>query len=326
MQDASRSSPVDGSARIDGPASSCDSAPSADPGSICGFARTGTSAAISDTAPRPASPAPATSAAIGVFDSGIGGLTVMQALMRALPSEHLVYLGDTARVPYGPKSPEAVRRFARENVGLLLERGVKMVVVACNTATAHALDDLRRAFAVPIVGVIGPGARAAARATRTGRVGVIGTQGTIASDAYGRALHAVRPDLCVVSRACPLFVPLAEEGMLDHPASRLIAEEYLVPFREDGIDALILGCTHYPLFKPLIAEILGSGVRLIDSAEETAREVERVMRSYAIAAEPGGAGDRRFLVSDLPAQFLKVGQVFLGESLQEVEVVSPGEA
>ena len=262
---------------------------------------------------------------IGVFDSGIGGLTVMHELMRKLPGEHLVYFGDTARVPYGPKSPETVRRFSRENVHLLMGRNVKMVVVACNTATAHALEDLRRAFPIPIVGVIGPGARAAARATRSGRVGVIGTHGTIASDAYGRLLRSIRPDLEVVSRACPLLVPLAEEGLVDHPAARLIAEEYLAPFRADGIDALILGCTHYPIFKPLIGEILGGGVTLIDSAEETAREVEEVITSRGIAGDPRAAGERRFLVSDLPAQFLRVGRIFLGEELSEVEVVRAGE-
>ncbi|HEY7462307.1 MAG TPA: glutamate racemase [Gemmatimonadota bacterium] len=265
-------------------------------------------------------------APIGVFDSGIGGLTVMHALMRRLPAEHLVYFGDTARVPYGPKSPETVRRFARENVSLLLERGVKMVVVACNTVTAHALAELRQTFAIPIVGVIGPGARGAVRATRSGRVGVIGTQGTIASDAYGRQLRAIRPGLEVVSRACPLLVPLAEEGLLEHPATRLLAAEYLAPFRSDGVDALILGCTHYPLFKPLITDLLGPGTALIDSAEETAREVAEVLAERALAADPGTPGTRRFLVSDLPAQFLRVGQVFLGEALREVEVVRSGEA
>ncbi len=272
----------------------------------------------------PAAP-PVNSAPIGVFDSGIGGLTVMRALMERLPAEHLVYFGDTARVPYGPKSPETVRRFARENMQLLLDRGVKMVVVACNTVTAHALDDLRGAFAIPVVGVIGPGARAAVRATHTGRVGVIGTTGTVTSDAYGRQLRAIRPDLEVISRACPLLVPLAEEGLLEHPATRLLTAEYLEPFRAGGVDALILGCTHYPLFKPLIAEILGSRTALIDSAEETAREVVEVLDAHGMRGDPRAAGERRFLVSDLPAQFLRVGQFFLGERLREVEVVRSGE-
>ncbi len=264
-------------------------------------------------------------APIGVFDSGIGGLTVMHALMRRLPGEDLIYFGDTARVPYGPKSPGTVRRFSHENVRLLLDRGVKMVVVACNTATAHALEDLRAAFPLPIVGVIGPGARAAVRATRTGRVGVIGTHGTVGSDAYGRQLRALRPDVEVVSRPCPLFVPLTEEGLADHPATRLIAGDYLAPFREDGIDALILGCTHYPLLKPLIGEILGAGTQLIDSAEETAREVEEILAEKGLDSGAERPGERRFIVSDLPAQFLRVGRLFLGEDLREVQVVRSGE-
>ena len=263
-------------------------------------------------------------APIGVFDSGIGGLTVMHELVRRLPGEDLIYFGDTARVPYGSKSPATVQRFSRENVELLLARGVKMVVVACNTATAHALEDLRSVFGIPIVGVIGPGARAAARATRNDRVGVIGTYGTVGSDAYGRQLRAIRGDLQVLSRPCPLLVPLAEEGLVAHPAARLIAEEYLAPFRADGIDALILGCTHYPLFKPLIAEILGEGVALIDSAEETAREVEEVLAARGLSTDGGRGGGRRFLVSDLPAQFLRVGRIFLGEELHDVEVVRAG--
>jgi glutamate racemase len=279
---------------------------------------------VSDAA-RPAGTA-FNAAPIGVFDSGIGGLTVMHELMERLPAEHFVYFGDTARVPYGPKSPETVRRFARENVRLLLDRGVKMVVVACNTVTAQALDDLRAAFTIPIVGVIGPGARAAVRATRTGRVGVIGTVGTVRSDAYGRQLRSIRADLQVVSRACPLLVPLAEEGLLTHPATRLLTAEYVEPFRADGVDALILGCTHYPLFKPLLAEILGPGTALIDSAEETAREVVELLDERGLRGDLATVGERRFLVSDLPTQFLKVGQYFLGERLREVEVVRSGES
>ncbi|MGH7565172.1 MAG: glutamate racemase [Gemmatimonadota bacterium] len=261
---------------------------------------------------------------IGVFDSGIGGLTVMHALMERLPHESMVYFGDTARVPYGPKSAATVTRFSFENVELLTRRGVKAVVVACNTATAHALPALRERFDLPIVGVVGPGARAAAMATRSGRVGVIGTHGTIGSGAYEKALLDIRPDLEVVSRACPLFVPLAEEGMIDHPAARLIAAEYLAPFRDDGIDTLILGCTHYPLLKPIIAETLGPRVTLIDSAEETARETAGLLSERELA-RPDGLPEYRYLVSDLPDQFLKVGQRFLGERIEGVEVATAGE-
>jgi glutamate racemase len=272
----------------------------------------------------PAGSAASPQAPIGVFDSGIGGLTVLDALMRALPREHLVYFGDTARLPYGPKSPETVRRYARENVDLLRGTGAKLIVVACNTATAHALDELRASVPLPVVGVVGPGARAALRASRTGRVGVIGTEGTVASEAYPRRLRELRADVQVFSRPCPLLVPLAEEGLLDHPATRLIVREYLEPFVAEGVDALILGCTHYPVFKPLAAEVLGPRVALIDSAEETAREVAGLLRERGLERRGAGEGGRRYLVSDLPARFLRVGRVFLGESLREVELATAG--
>lgn len=260
---------------------------------------------------------------IGVFDSGIGGLTVMHALMERLPHESLVYFGDTARVPYGPKSKDTVTRFSYENVELLTRRGVKAVVVACNTATAFALPALRARFDLPIVGVVGPGARAAARATRSKRVGVIGTHGTVGSGAYRDALLAIDRDLSVTARACPLFVPLAEEGMTDHPAARLIAAEYLAPFREDGIDTLILGCTHYPLLKSVIGETVGGGVTLIDSAEETAREVDTLLAEQGLA-RADGPPEYRYLVSDLPDLFLRVGQRFLCERIERVEVEAAG--
>ena len=262
---------------------------------------------------------------IGVFDSGIGGLTVMHALMERLPRESLIYFGDTARVPYGPKSRETVTRFSIENVRLLTEYGVKAVVVACNTATARALPVLREQFDLPIVGVVGPGARAAVARTSGGRIGVIGTYGTIASGAYRDHLLALRGDLEVVSRPCPLFVPLAEEGWTDHPVARQVAEEYLVPFREDRIDTLILGCTHYPLLAGVIAEVVGPEVTLIDSAEETAREVALLLEERGLA---GGAGEpaHRFLVSDLPELFLRVGQRFLQGRIGDVEVVVAGPA
>lgn len=260
---------------------------------------------------------------IGVFDSGIGGLTVMHSLMERLPRESLIYFGDTARVPYGPKSRDTVTRFSIENVRLLTGYGVKAVVVACNTATARALPVLRQEFDLPIVGVVGPGARAAVARTTTGRIGVIGTYGTIESGAYRDHLLALNPNLEVVSRPCPLFVPLAEEGWTDHPVARQVAEEYLAPFRGDGIDTLILGCTHYPLLAGVIAEAVGPEVNLIDSAEETAREVASLLSDRGLAA---GAGEpeHRFLVSDLPDLFLRVGQRFLQGRIGGVEVVAAG--
>jgi len=210
------------------------------------------------------------SAPIGVFDSGIGGLTVVHELIRQLPHESIVYFGDTARVPYGPKSPDTVRRYSREIAAYLTEQGVKAIVVACNTATAHALGTLRGELALPVVGVVEPGARAAVAATRTGRIGVIGTVGTIKSGAYERAICALSPTAQVVARACPLFVPLVEEGWVDHEATRLVAETYLEPLVKANVDTLVLGCTHYPLLKPLLRQVMGPDIRLIDSAEETA--------------------------------------------------------
>ena len=261
-------------------------------------------------------------APLGVFDSGIGGLTVAHAIFERLPAESVVYFGDTARVPYGPKSPETVRRYSGEILQYLLGRGVKMVVVACNTSTAHALDDLRRRSPVPVIGVIEPGAKAAVAATTTGRIGVIGTAGTIASGAYERAIKALRPDATVISQACPLFVPLVEEGWFEHPATELVAREYLEPLRAAGIDVLVLGCTHYPLLKPLLGRVLGPAVRLIDSAEETAAAVAREIDSGGLAtADPKGV-THEFVVSDDEPRFRSVGARFLGEKLASVRVVS----
>jgi glutamate racemase len=259
------------------------------------------------------------SAPIGVFDSGLGGLTVAHAIMRRLPGESLIYFGDTARVPYGPKSPDTVRRYSREITSFLLEQGVKAVVVACNTATAHALPMLRDHLDVPVIGVVEPGARAAVRASRSGRIGVIGTAGTIRSGAYVRAIHEEAPDASVIALPCPLFVPLVEEGWTTHDAARLVAREYLAPFMNDAVDTLVLGCTHYPLLKPLIAEIVGPRVCLIDSAEETAADTRRMLAASAIQS-PDRDAAYRFIASDDPQQFLTLGQRFFGASIERVEV------
>jgi glutamate racemase len=262
-------------------------------------------------------------APLGIFDSGIGGLTVARALFDRLPRESVIYFGDTARVPYGPKSPDTVRRYSGEILAYLLRRGVKAVVVACNTSTAHALDYLKQQSPVPMVGVIEPGARAAVAATRTGAIGVIGTVGTIASGAYERAIKALRPEARVHAQACPLFVPLVEEGWFDHPAAELIAREYLEPLRKAGVDVLVLGCTHYPLLKPLLARVMGPGVTLVDSAEETAKAVAEELAARGLLAE-GGSHEHTFVVSDDEPHFRKVGAQFLGEKLRKVEVVPLG--
>jgi glutamate racemase len=248
----------------------------------------------------------------------------VRELARQLPGERLIYFGDTARVPYGPKSPETVRRYSHEITTWLVEQGVKTVVVACNTATAHALDSLRTRFDVPVIGVVEPGARAAARSTRTGRVGVIGTAGTIASGAYERAIRAIDPAIEVVARPSPLLVPLVEEGWLDAEPTRLIARHYLEPFLSDHVDTLVLGCTHYPLLKPLLAELVGGDVRLIDSAEETAAETCRVLEELQLRAPAGSAPSHRFVASDAPEHFLRQGQRFLGASIEGVERLTLG--
>ena len=258
-------------------------------------------------------------APIGVFDSGLGGLTVAHAIMRQLPGESLVYFGDTARVPYGPKSPETVRRYSHEIAAFLLEQGVKAIIVACNTATAHALPMLDAALDIPVLGVVGPGARAAVRATKTGHIGVIGTEGTIKSGAYVRAIHAESAESVVTALACPLFVPLVEEGWIDSPATRLIASEYLAPFTRDLVDTLVLGCTHYPLLKRVIGETIGRAVRLIDSAEETAADTHRMLAEHDLAST-ASEGTYRFIASDDPQQFLALGQRFFGDALERVEI------
>src|SRR6185503_19898144 len=200
---------------------------------------------------------------VGVFDSGIGGLTVAHEILRQLPAESLVYFGDTARVPYGPKSPDTVCRYSREISAFLRDQDVKAIVVACNTATAHALPMLRDELPIPVLGVVEPGARAAVRASAGGHIGVIGTAWTIRSGAYERAIRDLDPDARITTRACPLLVPLVEEGWIDHPVTQAVAPEYVEPLVEQGINALVLGCTHYPLLKRLLCGVLGPGVSLI---------------------------------------------------------------
>ena len=261
-------------------------------------------------------------APIGIFDSGIGGLTVARAIYARLPNESTIYFGDTARVPYGPKSPETVIRYSREILHWLLSQRVKAVVIACNTATAHALPTLAQESPVPVIGVIEPGARAAVRAAAGGAIGVIGTAGTVASHAYARAIHARSPDTVVVEQACPLFVPLVEEGWFDRPATELVAREYLAPLASAGISALVLGCTHYPLLKPLLQGAVGPHITLIDSADETASALEAILTREGLEAHPGARATHRFVVSDDEPRFLAVGARFVGAQLARVERVS----
>ncbi len=264
------------------------------------------------------------SSPIGIFDSGIGGLTVARAVFEQLPSESTVYFGDTARVPYGPKSPETVRRYSLEILHWLLAQRVKAVVIACNTSTAHALESLQAESPVPVIGVIEPGARAAALHADGKPIGVIGTAGTIASNAYAKAIHRIRGDARVEQKACPLFVPLVEEGWFDHRAAALVAEEYLAPLTAAGVGSLVLGCTHYPLLRPLLQRVMGEDVRLIDSGEETAKVVARVLQERGLAAPAGAGATHRFVVSDDEARFRQVGARFIGDRLGRAEVVPLG--
>jgi glutamate racemase len=253
--------------------------------------------------------------AIGVFDSGIGGLTVLHQIIEALPRENTVYLGDTARAPYGTKSVETVLRYSFENSEFLVEKGVKLVVVACNTSTAIALGQLKIELSLPVIGVIEPGVRRAIESTKSKRVGVIGTEATIQSGAYTRALKAVDPEIEVYSRACPLFVPLIEEGWTDNEVVEMTVKTYLGSLKQSGIDTLILGCTHYPLLKKAIRKFIGSGVCLVDSAEATAKEVEAVLNKTAISRK-SGKGTHSFFVTDAPDRFIEVGRRFLGEKVE----------
>ncbi len=247
---------------------------------------------------------------IGVFDSGVGGLTVVSALRRRLPEESILYLGDTARLPYGDKSSRTVRRYTQRNVDFLMTRGVKAVVVACNTASALALDDL--AYPIPIWGVIEPGAAAAVAATQ-GKIGVIATEATIRSDAYGRAIRRRAPEIEVLSQACPLFVPLVEEGWIDDSISRQIAERYLAPLLAANIDTLVLGCTHYPLLKSVLRQVVGETVQLVDSAATMAEKVAAELGVRCVAA-PSGAAQHHFCVTDSGQHFARIASDLLTQS------------
>lgn len=252
--------------------------------------------------------------AIGVFDSGIGGLTVLHALSQRTPREHLIYLGDTARVPYGPKSGETITGYAIETADFFVDRGVKLMVVACNTTTALALELLRQRYSIPVIGVVEPGARAALKATRNRRVGVIGTEATVASGAYAQHLRALDPEIEIFTRACPLFVPLAEEGWTENDVARRTVSRYLSSLKKSGIDTLILGCTHYPLLAKAIGDYMGPDVRLVDSAEETAREVRRVLTREKLGRRTG-KGSASFFVTDLAERFTRIGERFYGSSV-----------
>jgi glutamate racemase len=260
---------------------------------------------------------------VGAFDSGVGGLTVVHAMRELLPAEDILYLGDTARVPYGNKSPETIVRYARENLAYLRRHGVKAVVVACNTATAHALGVLQREADLPVIGVIAPGVEAALAATRNGRIGIIGTQGTIASDAYQGLLRQLRPEVFILARPAPLLVSLVEEDWLSHPATLLILEEYLAPMKEAGVDTVVLACTHYPLLKALAQQVLGPGVVLVDSARNAAAALARKLAETGLHRPArAAAGLITICTTDLPVHFPSLVRRFLGGQVDAIRQVS----
>jgi glutamate racemase len=257
---------------------------------------------------------------IGVFDSGIGGLTVVKALRDLLPHERIIYVGDTARVPYGSRSPSTVQRYSLEIANLLMEQDAKLVVVACNTVSSVALPQLEETLPVDIVGVIKPGAEAAIQQTRSHHIGVIGTRATIRSGAYERTLKSLNPSVQVTSRPCPLLVPLIEEGLLDDAVTDQMIDRYLEPLLADGIDTLVLGCTHYPLLAPAFRRRLGQEVRLVDSAQNCALAVKRLLEEASLGAPAGVAGSLRVALTDKPDNFLRVAREALDLDIGEVEL------
>jgi len=266
------------------------------------------------------------SAPIGIFDSGVGGLTVFRAIERRLPNESLIYLGDTARIPYGVRSAATIERYSLECATFIQSKGVKAIVIACNTASALAASYLRDKCSVPVLGVIRPGSRRAVEQTRTGHIGVIATEATVASGAYEKAMLAIRSGIEVTSRACPLFVPLAEEGWLNHPVTYQVAEEYLAELRSSRVDTLVLGCTHYPILRPVIERTLGDQVKYVDSGEAVAERLAEMLADDRLACEPGQPRAEEFYVTDSPERFRRVAERFLGRLLESVETVKLGTA
>ncbi|MBS1518808.1 MAG: glutamate racemase [Bacteroidetes bacterium] len=258
---------------------------------------------------------------IGVFDSGIGGLTVARSLFEILPGENIIYLGDTARLPYGTKSKETVIKYSVEITKFLLNKNVKMVVVACNTASSVALPYLRKLTSLPVIGVIKPGCKAALKETNNFKIGVIGTLGTILSYSYKTQIHKIERETEVFSKACSLFVQLAEDGWTDNKIAKMVAKEYLDEFKRMNIDTLILGCTHYPILKNTISGVLGKKIKLIDSGEEAAKEVKRILEQEDMLNNQKKNGVHKFYVTDFQKKFKEISERFLGQPIHDVKKV-----
>ncbi|MDF2672381.1 MAG: glutamate racemase [Clostridiales bacterium] len=258
---------------------------------------------------------------IGIFDSGIGGLTVVKEVMKILPGEDIYYFGDTARVPYGNKSPETITKFSFQNTRFLIDKDVKAIVIACNTASAFSIDSVKDNFSIPVLGVIEPGAYAAARETKSGKIGIIGTEGTIASRAYEKAIKKLLPNAEILGCPCPLFVPLVEEGWAGSKVSYLVAEEYLEPLKRAGVDTLVMGCTHYPLLKKVVRDVMGPDVALINPAEETAIDLMKVLAQHNLQSELKDRSHYKYYVSDNPDKFSKVGGNFLNKEVFNIDKI-----
>lgn len=252
-----------------------------------------------------------------MFDSGIGGLTVLKEVRSLLPAEHILYLGDTARVPYGGKSPETITRYALESAIFLLTKGIKILVIACNTSSALALDILKRKFPIPVLGVIDPSAREAVASTRSKRVGIIGTRATVQSSAYEKAITRHDPDISVFSKPCPLFVPIVEEGLESDKVAEIMSQKYLREMKASRIDTLVMGCTHYPILENLIRKTMGNGVTIINTGRETAKDVKYTLEKQGIINNSGKGGSEYF-VTDSPGAFKEIGSRFLGVEIERV--------
>jgi glutamate racemase len=258
---------------------------------------------------------------IGVFDSGIGGLTVVKRFLSSLPNENIIYFGDTARVPYGSKSNSTVIEYSLQDAGFLISKKVKAIVVACNTASSVAIEEIRKTYSVPVIGMIGPGSKSALRETKNKRVGVIGTRATISNSAYAKRLMAYDSSVEVFEKACPLFVPLAEEGWMNHAATYKIAEEYLAELKEKEIDTLVLGCTHYPILSEVIQKVIGSEVKLIDSGVASVEIAKEVLIENNLLSDSKVKGKSEFYVSDIPSKFKEIAELFLGEPVYNVHKI-----
>ena len=258
---------------------------------------------------------------IGIFDSGIGGMTVAKSIFDILPNENVIYLGDTARLPYGTKSKETVILYSIESLKFLISKKVKLIVVACNTASSVAVSFLQKITKIPVIGVISPGSKAASEYTRNGKIGVIGTKGTVRSKSYIKNIHKYNPKLEIYSQPCSLFVQLAEDGWTENKIAVLTTKEYLTGIKAKGIDTLILGCTHYPILKKTIRKIIGQKVKLVDSGEETAKEVKRILEEKNLLNIQKIKGRHKFFVTDFPDNFKTISERFLGQKIKEVKKV-----